>query len=75
MTVKPVAEKSPGLEQAVGQKLLLAFTGKDRPSQEILEAIRVIKPAGITLFRALNVGHPAQLRALTGALQRAARNV
>lgn len=75
MTVKPVAEKSPGLEQAVGQKLLLAFTGKDRPSPEILEAIHVIKPAGITLFRALNVGHPAQLRALTGVLQRAARNV
>lgn len=73
MKAKPLAEKSLSLEQAVGQKLLLAFTGKDHPSPEILEAIHLIKPAGITLFRALNVGHPAQLRALTGALQRAAR--
>jgi len=73
MKAKPLAENSPILEQAVGQKLLLTFAGKDRPSPEILDAIRQIKPAGFTLFRALNVGYPAQLRALTGALQQAAR--
>lgn len=72
MKAKPLAEKSRSLEQAVGQKLLLTFTGKDRPSREILQAIQLIKPAGITLFRALNVDHPAQLRSLTGALQQAA---
>lgn len=61
------------LEAAVGQKLLLAFTGKDQPSPEILAAIRRYKPGGITLFRSLNIDHPAQVRQLTAALQRAAR--
>lgn len=61
------------LETAVGQKLLLAFTGKDQPSPEILNAIQTYKPGGMTLFRSLNIDHPAQVRQLTAALQAAAR--
>jgi beta-N-acetylhexosaminidase len=61
------------LEQAIGQKLLLAFSGKDEPSPEILEALRRFQPAGVTLYRSLNVDTPAQVRRLTQALQRAAK--
>ena len=61
------------IEEAVGQKLLLAFAGKDRPSPEILAAIRDYQPAGITLFRYLNVDNPAQVRQLNQLLQEAAR--
>jgi beta-N-acetylhexosaminidase len=61
------------LEQAVGQRLLLAFSGKDRPSTEILEALREYRPAGITLFRSLNLDEPSQVLHLTQTLQEAAR--
>ncbi len=59
--------------QAVGQRLLLAFEGKEQPSQEILKAIREYRPAGISLFRSLNMDDPAQIRELNRALQAAAR--
>jgi beta-N-acetylhexosaminidase len=59
------------LDQAVGQKLMLAFTGTE-PSPEILEALRSHHVGGVTLFRALNVESPTQVRALTAALQAAA---
>ena len=61
------------LEQAIGQKLLLSFAGKDRPSPEILESMRRYQPAGVTLYRSLNVDTPAQVRRLTQALQQARR--
>ncbi len=60
------------IEQIVGQKLLLAFAGKDAPSAEILRAIQQYKPAGIRLLRALNIDNPAQVRQLTQSLQHAA---
>jgi beta-N-acetylhexosaminidase len=59
--------------QTIGQKLLLAFPGKDRLSREAQEAIRAYRPGGITLFRSLNVEDPAQVRQLTDMLQQAAR--
>ncbi len=62
------------IEQAIGQKLLLAFEGKDRPSPEIVKALREYKASGITLFRSLNIDNPSQLRALTESLQRLARD-
>lgn len=61
------------LAEAVGQKLLLAFKGFDRPPEGALAAIQAYRPAGFTLFRAFNLGQPAQVRELTDALQRAAR--
>ncbi|MEJ2708208.1 MAG: glycoside hydrolase family 3 N-terminal domain-containing protein [Anaerolineales bacterium] len=61
------------LEQAVGQKLMWSFAGKQAPSQEILAAIRNHQVGGITLFRPLNVENPEQVRALTRSLQEAAR--
>jgi beta-N-acetylhexosaminidase len=60
------------LEQAVGQKLMLSFSGTT-PSPEILAALRRQHLGGITLFRAHNVVDPAQVRALSEALQQAAR--
>jgi beta-N-acetylhexosaminidase len=59
------------LEQAVGQKLMLSFTGTE-PSAEILAALQRQHIGGVTLFRSLNVDGPAQVRALTERLQRAA---
>ena len=59
------------IEQAVGQKLMLAFEGTE-PSVEILETIRARHVGGITLFRALNVESPSQVRSLTAALREAA---
>lgn len=52
---------------------MLAFKGTDCPSPEILAAFHEIRPAGITLFAGMNAVHPAQVRALTAALQRAAQ--
>jgi beta-N-acetylhexosaminidase len=67
-------EKAPlSLEQAIGQKLLLAFTGKQGVSAEMLEALRRYQPAGVSLFRSMNVESPKQVRALCLDLQRAAR--
>jgi beta-N-acetylhexosaminidase len=58
---------------AIGQKLLLAFEGKIHLSPEVKTAIRQYQPAGFTLFRALNLDNPAQVRQLTQALQQTAR--
>jgi beta-N-acetylhexosaminidase len=63
------------MEQLIGQKLLLAFKGKEEPSNEILRALREYRPGGITLFRSFNMGTPAQIRALTGSLQKIARGL
>ncbi len=56
-----------------GQRLLLAFQGKDRIPDEFAEALRLYRPAGITLFRSFNVEKPAQVRRLTAMLQDAGR--
>lgn len=61
------------LEQAIGQKILLAFQGVDRVPDETLQAIRQYRPAGFTLFRAFNIETPQQVRQLTSTLQKAAR--
>jgi beta-N-acetylhexosaminidase len=67
------SEKAPlSLEQAIGQKLLLAFTGKQGVTPDLLEALRRYRPAGVTLFRSMNVDKPAQVRALCQDLQRTA---
>ena len=57
------------LEYLVGQKLLFAFHGKEAPSPEIIESFRKYHPGGISLFRSLNMGTLAQIRALTESLQ------
>jgi beta-N-acetylhexosaminidase len=63
------------IQQAIGQKLLLAFKGKDKPSDEIIHALREYKASGITLFRSFNIDNPSQLRYLTDQLQRLARTL
>lgn len=60
---------------APGQRLMLAFSGKDALSAEIAAALRQYRPAGITLFRSLNVDNPAQVRRLTAQLQQLAREI
>jgi beta-N-acetylhexosaminidase len=59
------------VEQALGQKLMLSFTGAE-PSVEILALLTRQHVCGLTLYRARNVESPAQVRGLTAALQRAA---
>jgi len=61
------------LEQALGQKLMLSFVGAEA-SAEILQTIARQHIGGLTLFRHNNVTDPAQVRELTSALQRAARD-
>src|SRR5687768_7978444 len=61
------------LEQALGQQFLLSFSGKKKPSPEMLAAIARQHIGGIVLFRAKNMGSLAELRRLTAALQKAAR--
>jgi beta-N-acetylhexosaminidase len=61
------------IEDALGQKMLLAFKGKNNIPGEVHEAIRMYRPAGFTLFRAFNIDHPAQVRELTQSLQRVAQ--
>jgi len=60
------------LDSTIGARLLLTFEGNEAPP-ELLERIAAQRPAGVTLFRHLNAGSPAQLRALTAQLQAAAR--
>lgn len=60
-------------KETVGQRILLAFEGKDRPSEEIIQGLKRYRAAGITLFRSLNIDSPAQVRALTAQLQALAR--
>jgi len=61
------------IAQAVGQQLLLAFKGKGELSPEIRASLQAIRPAGVTLFRELNIETPAQVQGLTSNLQRAAK--
>ncbi len=58
----------------IGQRLLLAFKAKTITS-EVEGAIRQYRPAGITLFRSLNIDTPSQLRALTDSLQQLAKEL
>ena len=62
-------------EGKLGQRMLMAFAAKDHLPEDVLNALRAFRPAGVTLFRHLNVDHPAQVRQLTAALQAAARQV
>jgi beta-N-acetylhexosaminidase len=62
------------IETAIGQRLLLAFEGRDDLPADLLRALREIRPAGVTLFRHLNVETPEQVRRLTALLQAAARD-
>jgi beta-N-acetylhexosaminidase len=57
----------------IGQKLLLAFQGVE-PSPEIIDALKKYRPGGLTFFRSLNIDAPTQVRQLTDALQRLARD-
>ena len=61
------------VDQLLGQKLMLAFKGKDILPDELLQAIRTYRPAGFSLFRAFNIEGPEQVRELTHSLQRVAR--
>ena len=61
------------IPHSIGQKLLLAFDGKE-PTPEIIEALKKYKPAGLTFFRSLNIDSPAQVRQLTDSLQRLAQD-
>jgi beta-N-acetylhexosaminidase len=56
----------------IGQRLLLAFDGFDKPSAEVLANIKKIKPAGFTLFRSMNIKSAAQVCQLTSYLQQLA---
>jgi beta-N-acetylhexosaminidase len=60
------------LDQIIGQKLMWSFQGHT-PPPDFLAALRAGKVSGLTLFRSLNLDHPAQIHTLTAALQRAAR--
>ncbi len=61
------------IEEMIGQRLMLAFRGKDDLSPEIGDAIKKFKPAGITLFRSFNIDNPTQVKNLTALFQDAAR--
>lgn len=63
------------LKQLIGQKLLLAFQGRDSLPPEIIHSFKYYHPSGISLFRSLNMGTSAQVRALTDALQEFAREL
>lgn len=60
-------------EEQIGYKLMLAFAGLVVPD-DVLAWLAERRVGGFTLFRADNYDHPAQVRALTDALQGAARN-
>jgi len=59
------------LADAVGERLLLNFTGTQAP-EDILARVRHGPLGGFTLFRSLNVVDPEQVRRLTTELQSAA---
>lgn len=61
------------IETAIGQKLMLAFKGKDSIPDEARKAIHNYRPAGFTLFRGHNIDQPRQVRDLTHSLQLLAR--
>lgn len=58
----------------IGQKLLLAFKGKEF-SREMKQALERFRPAGLTLFRSYNVDCPAQVKKLTSDLQKYAKQI
>ena len=59
------------LEQQIGQAFMVGFSGLSAPA-EVLDLIATRHVGGIILF-ARNLGDTEQTRALTRALQRAAR--
>ena len=59
-------------EKPIGQRIIGSFEGH-APSPATLEAIRLGRVGGVTLYRHLNMDNPAQVRALSAALQGAAR--
>ncbi len=61
-------------QDLIGQKILLAFKGK-KPTPGIAAALQKYRPAGLTLFRSLNIDNPTQVRTLTGSLQRLAQDI
>ena len=67
------AAAAPTTRELVGQRLMVAMRGT-RPSPALLGRVRRGEIGGIILFGA-NITGPAQLRALTGELQSAARAV
>jgi beta-N-acetylhexosaminidase len=60
-------------QDLVGQKLLLAFRGKE-VTPEMLDGLVRYKPAGITFFRSYNVTNPQQVKELTASLQQHAKD-
>ncbi len=60
------------LTEAIGQRMLLWFKGSEAPGG-LLEFVERRPVGGVTLFRHLNAGAPAQVLALTEALQAATR--
>lgn len=58
----------------IGQKLLLAFRGKEI-TPEMAQALDKYRPGGISLFRSFNIDDPRQVRQLTTALQRHAKKL
>ncbi len=63
----------PDLVTRLGGHLMLAFEGTEHPAW-VADWLRERRAAGFTLFRGLNVDSPAQVRAMTGELQRLAGN-
>ena len=63
------------LKRLIGQKLLFAFQGMDALPPEIIRSFKNHHPSGISLFRSLNMGTPAQIRKLTQSLQNLAREL
>lgn len=63
------------IENLIGQKLLLAFKGKQTLSPEIITAFKKYRPSGITLFRPFNVGTLEELKNLNESLQALAREL
>ncbi len=61
-------------QELVGQKLLLAFQGKEI-NTEMQSALEEYRPAGITFFRSYNVDNPRQVKALTSSLQEFAKTI
>ncbi|MGA7730069.1 MAG: glycoside hydrolase family 3 protein [Chloroflexia bacterium] len=60
------------LEQQIGRRIIGSFAGHI-PSPDTLASVRRGRVGGVTLYRHLNMHGPAQMRAMTAALQEAAR--
>jgi beta-N-acetylhexosaminidase len=60
---------------SLGQKFLFSFYGKEDLPPEIVAAFNRYRPAGVTLFRSLNLCAPDQIKALTGSLQKLAKQL